>query len=78
MTRTGEAVHYSPRIGDHLEVVPGQPTRELAAMARKGLRLDLRTALREAIEGNTLVVRDRIGSSCRTAVSSRSPWWSSR
>ncbi|WP_267425144.1 CheR family methyltransferase [Methylobacterium sp. GC_Met_2] len=61
VTRTGEAVHYSSRIGDHLEVVPGQPTRELAAMARKGLRLDLRTALREAIEGNTLVVRDGIG-----------------
>ncbi|MCJ2069385.1 PAS domain-containing protein [Methylobacterium sp. J-030] len=61
VTRTGEAVHYSSRIGDHLEVVPGQPTRELAAMARKGLRLDLRTALREAIEGNTLVVREGIG-----------------
>ncbi|ACB27654.1 CheR family methyltransferase [Methylobacterium radiotolerans] len=61
VTRTGEAVHYSSRIGDHLEVVPGQPTRELAAMARKGLRLDLRTALREAIEGNILVVREGIG-----------------
>ncbi len=61
VTRTGEAVHYSSRIGDHLEVVPGQPTRELAAMARKGLRLDLRTALREAIEGNTQVVREGIG-----------------
>ncbi|CAM3050983.1 Protein-glutamate methylesterase/protein-glutamine glutaminase [Methylobacterium mesophilicum] len=61
VTRTGEAVHYSSRIGDHLEVVPGQPTRELAAMARKGLRLDLRTALREAIEGNTMVLRDGIG-----------------
>lgn len=60
VTRTGEAVHYSSRIGDHLEVVPGQPTRELAAMARKGLRLDLRTALREAIEGNTPAVRDSI------------------
>ncbi|WP_082490468.1 CheR family methyltransferase [Methylobacterium sp. Leaf91] len=60
VTRTGEAVHYSSRIGDHLEVVPGQPTRELAAMARKGLRLDLRTTLREAIEGNTRVVRDCI------------------
>lgn len=57
VTRTGEAVHYSSRIGDHLEVAPGQPTRELAAMARKGLRLELRTALREAIEGNKRVVR---------------------
>ncbi len=61
VTRTGEAVHYSARIGDHLEIVPGQPTRELAALARKGLRLELRTALREAIEGNTRVVRDGIG-----------------
>ncbi|MCJ2024401.1 CheR family methyltransferase [Methylobacterium sp. J-067] len=61
VTRTGEAVHYSSRIGDHLEVVAGQPTRELAAMARKGLRLELRTALREAIEGNTRVVRGGIG-----------------
>ncbi len=30
-------------------------------MARRGLRLDLRTALREAIEGNILVVREGIG-----------------
>jgi two-component system CheB/CheR fusion protein len=61
VSRTGEAVHYSSRINNHLEVVAGQPTLELAAMARKGLRLDLRTALREAIEGNTQIVRDGIG-----------------
>ena len=58
VTRTGEAVHYSARIGEYLEIAPGQPTQELAAMARRGLRLELRTVLREAMEGNRTTVRD--------------------
>ena len=39
---------------------PGTPSRQLLAMARKGLRLDLRTALREAIETGRTVARDGI------------------
>ncbi|WP_027172699.1 CheR family methyltransferase [Methylobacterium sp. 10] len=60
VTRSGEAVHYSPRIGDYLEIASGQPTQDLAAMARRGLRLELRTVLSEAIEGNRLAVRDNL------------------
>ncbi|KQQ39170.1 chemotaxis protein CheR [Methylobacterium sp. Leaf125] len=57
VTRTGEAVHYSARINTVLEVAPGPPTHELAAIVAKGLRLELRTALREAIETDAVVVR---------------------
>ncbi len=57
VTRVGEAVHYSARIDTVLGVAPGQPTHELAALVAKGLRLELRTALREAIETNTVVAR---------------------
>ncbi len=46
----GEVVHYSPRTGKYLEAAVGLPSRQLLTMARKGLRLDLRSALREAIE----------------------------
>ena len=35
---------------------PGQPSRQLLAMARKGLRLDLRGALQEAVETRRPVV----------------------
>ncbi|MCJ2087404.1 PAS domain-containing protein [Methylobacterium sp. E-005] len=57
VTRVGEAVHYSARIDTVLGVAPGLPTHELAALVAKGLRLELRTALREAIETNTVVAR---------------------
>ncbi len=58
VTRTGEAVHFSARISEYLSLTPGQPTHELAALARKGLRLELRAVLRAAIEGNTTARRD--------------------
>jgi two-component system CheB/CheR fusion protein len=57
VTRAGDALHYSARIDTVLGVAPGQPTHELAALVAKGLRLELRTALREAIETNTTVAR---------------------
>jgi two-component system, chemotaxis family, CheB/CheR fusion protein len=46
----GDIVHYSPRTGKYLEPASGLPSRQLLAMARKGLRLDLRAAFREAVE----------------------------
>jgi two-component system CheB/CheR fusion protein len=46
----GEVAHYSARTGKYLEAAAGAPTRQILAMARKGLRLDLRAALREAVE----------------------------
>ena len=58
--REGEIVHYSGRTGKYLEVPGGLPNRQIMAMARKGLRLDLRAAFREAVEKNDTVTRERI------------------
>lgn len=57
VNRDGDVVHYSGRTGKYLEPTAGAPTRQLLAMARQGLRLDLRTALREAIESDSRIVR---------------------
>lgn len=50
VNRDGEVAYYSARTGRYLEAAAGMPTRLLLTMARKGLRLDLRAALREAVE----------------------------
>jgi two-component system, chemotaxis family, CheB/CheR fusion protein len=50
VNREGEVVHYSTRTGKYLEAAAGAPSRHLLAMARRGLRLDLRAALHEAME----------------------------
>jgi two-component system CheB/CheR fusion protein len=50
-TAGGDVIYYSARTGKYFEAPAGVPNRQLLAMARKGLRLDLRSALREAIEG---------------------------
>jgi two-component system, chemotaxis family, CheB/CheR fusion protein len=55
--RDGEVVYYSARTGKYLEPPTGAPSRQLLSMARKGLRLDLRTAFREAVEQNKTVTR---------------------
>ncbi|HEX2151299.1 MAG TPA: CheR family methyltransferase [Stellaceae bacterium] len=57
VTRDGEIVHFSTRTGRYLENAPGAPTRNIVAMARRGLRVDLRTALTEAIEMRRRIVR---------------------
>ncbi|HET6469265.1 MAG TPA: CheR family methyltransferase, partial [Geminicoccaceae bacterium] len=54
----GDVVHYSPRTGRYLEPAAGQPSRQLLAMARQGLRLELRAALNEAKEGGRAVTRE--------------------
>jgi two-component system, chemotaxis family, CheB/CheR fusion protein len=56
----GEILHYSPRTGKYLEPAAGLPNRQLLAMARRGIRLDLRSALREAVETRRKVSRERI------------------
>ena len=53
----GDIVYFSSRTGKWLEASPGAPTRQLLTMARKGLRLELRGALREAIENRRAVKR---------------------
>jgi two-component system CheB/CheR fusion protein len=56
----GEAVYFSPRTGKYLEAAAGIPSMELVNMARKGLRLDLRTAIHKAIQTGEEVVREGI------------------
>jgi two-component system, chemotaxis family, CheB/CheR fusion protein len=60
VTRDGDVVHFSTRTGKYLENAPGAPTRNIVAMARRGLRLDLRTALAEVVESRRRVVRQGV------------------
>ncbi|USU03646.1 PAS domain-containing protein [Sphingomonadaceae bacterium OTU29LAMAA1] len=56
VTGEGDIVYYSSRTGKYFEAPAGVPNRQLLAMARKGLRLDLRSAFRDAIETGRSVV----------------------
>lgn len=56
----GNVVYYSTRTGKYLEAPQGAPSRQIVTMARKGLRLDLRTALREAAATRMPVVRENV------------------
>ncbi len=56
----GDIVHFSTRTGKYLEAPYGTPTRQLLITARKDLRLDLRNALRTAVETRRPVTRDAI------------------
>jgi len=57
VNRDGDILHYSSRTGKYLEPAAGLPNRQLLAMARRGLRLDLRAALRESMEGRRPTAR---------------------
>jgi two-component system CheB/CheR fusion protein len=56
----GDILHFSARTGRYLEPASGLPNRQLLSMARRGLRLDLRAALREAVETRRRVERPNI------------------
>jgi two-component system CheB/CheR fusion protein len=58
--RDGEVVYFSARTGKYIEPATGLPTRQLLTMARRGLRLDLRTVLRDAVENQRRVVREHL------------------
>ncbi len=60
VNRDGDVLYYSSHTGKYLEPMAGAPTRQLLTMARKGLRLDLRTLLREAVETEQRVTREGI------------------
>src|SRR5215472_221843 len=60
VTREGDVINYSAGTGKYLEPPPGRPSRALMAMARKGLRLPLRSALHEAIESQRAAVRNNV------------------
>ena len=54
----GDVVYFSGRTGKYIEAPLGVPTRQILTMARRGLRPDLRTLFREAVEGGRLVTRE--------------------
>jgi two-component system CheB/CheR fusion protein len=60
VTREGDVINYSAGTGKYLEAPPGRPSRALMAMARRGLRLPLRSALHEAVESRRTAVRDNV------------------
>jgi two-component system, chemotaxis family, CheB/CheR fusion protein len=51
----GRILYFHGPTGDYLEPPPGEPTSDLLAMARDGLRQQLRTAVREATEKHNAV-----------------------
>jgi two-component system CheB/CheR fusion protein len=60
VTSLGESVYFSPRTGRFLEPAVGAPSLDVVGMARKGLRLDLRTALHKAVKAGETVVHERV------------------
>ncbi len=60
VNREGDIVHYSPKTGKYLQAPAGVPNRQLLALARKGLGLELRAVFREAVEKNESVTRERV------------------
>jgi len=60
INQDGDVIYYSTRTGKYLEPPAGAPTRQLLTLARKGLRLDLRTLFREAVESGRAATRDAV------------------
>jgi two-component system, chemotaxis family, CheB/CheR fusion protein len=60
VNRDGDIVYYSSKTGKYLETPAGAPTRQLLTLVRKGLRLELRSAFREAVETGHGVSRDGV------------------
>jgi len=60
VNESGEALYFSAGTGKYLQAAAGPPTRDVAAMARPGLRADLRTALHRAKQSGLRVMRDRV------------------
>ena len=56
----GDIVYQTANLGKYLEPSAGIPSRQLLAMARRGLRLDLRSALRQAIDQRRPVTRPSV------------------
>ncbi|PRX32181.1 two-component system CheB/CheR fusion protein [Paraburkholderia sp. BL18I3N2] len=60
VNRDGDVAYYSARTGKYLEPPAGIPSRQIFTMARKGIRLELRTVFREAVEAGRSVTREGI------------------
>jgi len=57
---SGQTLYFSSGTGKYLQPASGPPNRDVVAMARPGLRADLRAALHRAKERGQRVVRDRV------------------
>ena len=55
-----EIIYFFGRTGKYLEPAVGTPSNNLLELARKGLRLDLRTALHKATAGKELVTHENV------------------
>ena len=60
VNRDGDVAYYSARTGKYLEPPAGVPSRQIFTMARNGIRLELRTVFREAVESGRPVTREGI------------------
>lgn len=60
VNRDGDVIHFSARTGKYLEPPAGAPTRNLLALARGGLNLPLRSAMREVQETGRPVLRENV------------------
>lgn len=56
----GDILFQSTRLGKYLEPAAGPPTRQILSMARRGLRPELRAALRLSVETRRRVDRPRV------------------
>ncbi|MFL6231654.1 MAG: CheR family methyltransferase [Thermoanaerobaculia bacterium] len=56
----GDIVYFSPRTGRYLEAPSGTPTVNVLDMARKGLRLDVRTALHKAVNSRVTAIHENV------------------
>ncbi|PWV99842.1 two-component system CheB/CheR fusion protein [Hoeflea marina] len=60
VNRDGDVVYYSAGTGKYLEPPQGAPNRQLLTMARSGLRIELRSALREVIQTRKPIRRENV------------------
>ncbi|MCA0205237.1 MAG: PAS domain-containing protein [Proteobacteria bacterium] len=60
VTAEADIVYYSSGTGRFLEAPQGAPSRHLLTLARRGLRLDLRGALRECVSAQKRVTRQSL------------------
>jgi two-component system, chemotaxis family, CheB/CheR fusion protein len=60
INRQGEVVYFSGNTGKYLEPPSGVPNNKVVGMARKNLRLELRTAVHRAITTGKEAVRENI------------------
>lgn len=60
VNKDGDVVFYSARTGKYLEAAAGVPTRQVVTLAKKGLRLDLRALLSQAMAHGTPAERHNV------------------